>query len=149
MEIYSYAENDEERTDIFNKFSSVIDHLSSTLNTLIEALKAKVGDANENIEKVYFKDVFKDTSQILSGTILKSNAVIDTDFSQLTHISYNKIYMESIFLNLIGNAIKYSAEDRAPHIEIKTEVKNETNIITFKDNEVPSPTAVTSPITLI
>ena len=134
LEIYSYAENDEERTDIFNKFSSVIDHLSSTLNTLIEALKAKVGDANENIEKVYFKDVFKDTSQILSGAILKSNAVIDTDFSQLTHISYNKIYMESIFLNLIGNAIKYSAEDRAPHIEIKTEVKNEINIITFKDN---------------
>lgn len=134
LEIYSYAENDEERTDIFNKFSSVIDHLSSTLNTLIEALKAKVGDANENIEKVYFEDVFKDTSQILSGAILKSNAVIDTDFSQLTHISYNKIYMESIFLNLIGNAIKYSAEDRAPHIEIKTEVKNEINIITFKDN---------------
>ncbi|MEP5544736.1 sensor histidine kinase, partial [Maribacter dokdonensis] len=134
LEIYSYAENDEERTDIFNKFSSVIDHLSSTLNTLIEALKAKVGDANENIEKVYFKDVFKDTSQILSGAILKSNAVIDTDFSHLTHISYNKIYMESIFLNLIGNAIKYSAEDRAPHIEIKTEVKNEINIITFKDN---------------
>ncbi|APA64550.1 PAS domain S-box protein [Maribacter sp. 1_2014MBL_MicDiv] len=134
LEIYTYAENDEERTDIFNKFSSVIDHLSSTLNTLIEALKAKVGDANENIEKVYFEDVFKDTSQILSGAILKSNAVIDTDFSQLTHISYNKIYMESIFLNLIGNAIKYSAEDRAPHIEIKTEVKNEINIITFKDN---------------
>ncbi|MEP3372912.1 MAG: PAS domain S-box protein [Maribacter dokdonensis] len=134
LEIYSYAENDEERTDIFNKFSSVIDHLSSTLNTLIEALKAKVGDANENVEKVYFKDVFKDTSQILSGAILKSNAVIETDFSQLTHISYNKIYMESIFLNLIGNAIKYSAEDRTPHIEIKTEVKNEINIITFKDN---------------
>lgn len=42
--------------------------------------------------------------------------------------------MESIFLNLIGNAIKYSAEDRVPHIEIKTEVKNEMNIITFKDN---------------
>ncbi|WP_051941678.1 PAS domain-containing sensor histidine kinase [Maribacter forsetii] len=134
LEIYSYAENEEERTDIFNKFSSVIDHLSSTLNTLIEALKAKVGDANEHKENIEFNVVLENTVQMLSGAILKSNAVISSDFSKLSSISYNKIYMESIFLNLIGNAIKYSAEGRTPNIQIKTEVKNEKNIITFKDN---------------
>ncbi|WP_116771856.1 PAS domain S-box protein [Maribacter litoralis] len=134
LEIYSYAEDEEERTDIFNKFSSVIDHLSSTLNTLIEALKAKVGDANEQKEQIEFNEVLENTVQMLSGAILKSKAVINSDFSKLSSISYNKIYMESIFLNLIGNAIKYSAEDRIPHIQIKTEVRNGKNIITFKDN---------------
>lgn len=134
LEIYSYAEDEEERTDIFNKFSSVIDHLSSTLNTLIEALKAKVGDANEQKEQIEFNEVLENTVQMLSGAILKSKAVINSDFSKLSSISYNKIYMESIFLNLIGNAIKYSAEDRIPHIQIKTEVRNGKNIIIFKDN---------------
>ena len=134
LEIHSYAKNEEERADIFNKFSSVIDHLSSTLNTLIEALKAKVGDANEQKEQIEFNEVLENTVQMLSGAILKSNAVINSDFSKLSSISYNKIYMESIFLNLIGNAIKYSAEDRIPHIQIKTEVRNGKNIITFKDN---------------
>jgi len=134
LEIYSYAEDEEERTDIFNKFSSVIDHLSSTLNTLIEALKAKVGDANEQKEQIEFNEVLENTVQMLSGAILKSKSVINSDFSKLSSISYNKIYMESIFLNLIGNAIKYSAEDRIPHIQIKTEVRNGKNIITFKDN---------------
>lgn len=134
LEIYSYAEDEEERTDIFNKFSSVIDHLSSTLNTLIEALKAKVGDANEQKEQIEFNKVLENTVQMLSGAILKSKAVINSDFSKLSSISYNKIYMESIFLNLIGNAIKYSAEDRIPHIQIKTEIRNGKNIITFKDN---------------
>ena len=71
---------------------------------------------------------------MLSGAILKSKAVINSDFSKLSSISYNKIYMESIFLNLIGNAIKYRAEDRIPHIQIKTEIRNGKNIITFKDN---------------
>ncbi|WP_430428230.1 PAS domain-containing sensor histidine kinase [Maribacter litoralis] len=134
LEIHSYAKNEEERTDIFNKFSSVIDHLSSTLNTLIEALKAKVGDANEQKEQIEFNEVLENTVQMLSGAILKSKAVINSDFSKLSSISYNKIYMESIFLNLIGNAIKYSAEDRIPHIQIKTKVRNGKNIITFKDN---------------
>eukprot|EP01013_Petalomonas_cantuscygni_P000555 TRINITY_DN10567_c0_g1_i1.p1 TRINITY_DN10567_c0_g1~~TRINITY_DN10567_c0_g1_i1.p1 ORF type:complete len:902 (-),score=-50.85 TRINITY_DN10567_c0_g1_i1:460-3066(-) len=134
LEIYSYAEDEEERTDIFNKFSSVIDHLSSTLNTLIEALKAKVGDANEQKEQIEFNEVLENTVQMLSGAILKSKAVINSDFSKLSSISYNKIYMESIFLNLIGNAIKYRAEDRIPHIQIKTEIRNGKNIITFKDN---------------
>ncbi|MEP2057896.1 MAG: PAS domain S-box protein [Maribacter litoralis] len=134
LEIYSYTEDEEERTDIFNKFSSVIDHLSSTLNTLIEALKAKVGDANEHKEQIEFNEVLENTVQMLSGAILKSNAVISSDFSKLSSIFYNKIYMESIFLNLIGNAIKYSAEDRIPHIQIKTVVKNGKNIITFRDN---------------
>ncbi len=134
MEIYKLSDDEEERLDVFEKFDTVINRLTLTLNTLIEALKTKTGDSKEELEIVNFEKVLENTTQLLSGVILKSNAVVKSDFSQISEIEYNQIYMDSIFLNLIGNAIKYKAKDRTPEIFIKTEVMNGRNIITFKDN---------------
>ena len=134
MEIYKLSDDDEERLDIFSKFDTVIDRLTLTLNTLIEALKTKISDAKEELESVDLNDIFEDTTQILSGSILTSGAVIKGDFTELSTITYNRIYMDSIFLNLIGNAIKYRAKDRVPEIIVKSKIKNGRNIITFKDN---------------
>lgn len=134
MEIYKLSDDDEERLDIFSKFDTVIDRLTLTLNTLIEALKTKISDAQEELESVDLNEIFEDTIQTLSGSILTSGAVIKGDFREISTITYNRIYMDSIFLNLIGNAIKYKAKDRAPEIIVKSKVKNGRNIITFKDN---------------
>ena len=134
MEIYKLTDDDEERLDIFSKFDTVIDRLTLTLNTLIEALKTKISDAQEELESVDLNEILENTTQTLSGVILTSGAVVKGDFTEVSNITYNNIYMESIFLNLIGNAIKYKAKDRAPEIIVKSEVKNGRNIITFKDN---------------
>tara|TARA_R110002051_G_scaffold70772_1_gene127535 strand:- start:93345 stop:95642 length:2298 start_codon:yes stop_codon:yes gene_type:complete len=134
LEIYNLSENEKERLDIFNKFETVIQHLTLTLNTLIEALKTKISDSEEDLEDVDFKQVLQNTSEILSGVILESGAIIKSDFSQVPSISYNPIYLDSIFLNLIGNAIKYRSEDRTPEIFISSEMENEKIILKFKDN---------------
>lgn len=134
MEIYKLSENETERKDIFNKFDTVIDHLTLTLNTLIEALKTKISDSNEELEDIDFNYILKNTNEILSGSILKSGAKIQSDFSEISKIRYNRIYLESIFLNLIGNAIKYKSEARVPEIFITTEVVNGKIVLKFKDN---------------
>lgn len=134
MEIYKLTEDKTERLDIFSKFDTVIDRLTLTLNTLIEALKTKISDTEEELENIDLNEILDNTTQTLSGVILKSGAVIKGDFSQFSDILYNRIYMESIFLNLIGNSIKYKAEDRTPEILITAKVKDGRNIIIFKDN---------------
>ncbi|KKO01186.1 hypothetical protein LCGC14_0117730 [marine sediment metagenome] len=134
MEIYKLTEDKTERLDIFSKFDTVIDRLTLTLNTLIEALKTKISDTEEELENIDLNEILDNTTQTLSGVILKSGAVIKGDFSQFSGILYNRIYMESIFLNLIGNSIKYKAEDRTPEILITAKVKDGRNIIIFKDN---------------
>ncbi|SIQ10493.1 PAS domain-containing sensor histidine kinase [Maribacter ulvicola] len=134
LEIYGYSEDEEERADIFDKFSNVIHHLTSTLNTLIEALKTKVGNANENLDDCDLNVLLENTTQILSGEILKSNIVITSDFSQVSNLTYNKIYLESIFLNLVGNAIKYRSENRSPEINITSEIIDGKINLKFQDN---------------
>jgi PAS domain S-box-containing protein len=134
MEIYKLTEDETERLDIFGKFDTVIDRLTVTLNTLIEALKTKITDAQEELESVELNEILENTTQTLSGVILTSGAIITGDFKEMSTFTYNRIYMDSIFLNLIGNAIKYKANDRAPEIIVKSKVTNGRNIITFKDN---------------
>ena len=134
MELYQLSQSETDRLFIFQKFDTVIQHLSLTLNTLIEALKTKIGDSNEGLEVVDLNEVFKNTIEILSGAILKSNAKIVSDFSAASTIRYNKVYLESIFLNLIGNAIKYKSEKRIPEIYVTSQIENGKIILKFKDN---------------
>ncbi|CAM4241056.1 PAS domain S-box protein [Zobellia roscoffensis] len=134
LEIYDCSESEALRSEIFNKFRTVIQHLTLTLNTLVDSLKTKIGDSNENLEEIELKDVLENTTEILSGAILQSGAIIKSDFSQVSDIYYNRVYLESIFLNLIGNSIKYKSEERVPEIQITSKIINKKKILEFKDN---------------
>lgn len=70
----------------------------------------------------------------MQGEILKSEAIIKADFQQVTEFAYSRIYLESIFHNLISNAIKYRAADRIPDITIRTERKNNAVFLHVSDN---------------
>ncbi|KAA5821193.1 PAS domain S-box protein [Algibacter amylolyticus] len=133
LDFYKSAETEEERTILFDKFEIVINHLTLTLNTLIEALKTKDG-SSKHMESLSFNDVLNKTKEILSGQILKTDTKIVSDFSKKPNIKYNKVYLESIFLNLVSNAIKYKSKDRSPEIFIQSVVEDGIEKLKFKDN---------------
>ncbi|WP_179335990.1 PAS domain-containing sensor histidine kinase [Winogradskyella costae] len=130
---YVESDDNEEKEFLFKKFEAVINHLTLTLNTLVEALKIR-SDNSRDKEDIKFEEVLKTTIEILSGEILKTNTIINADFSKLPSINYDKIYLESIFLNLIGNAIKYRSKDRDPKIKIESENYKGKIILTITDN---------------
>ncbi|GHC59487.1 hypothetical protein GCM10008083_25450 [Ulvibacter litoralis] len=133
LHLYDIAESEEERKILFEKFEIVIEHLTSTLNTLIEALKTKK-EGNKSIELIDFEEVLDKTKEIISGQIINTNSKIISDFSKIPKIKYHKTYLESIFLNLVTNAIKYKSPDRDPELFIETETSNGKIKITFRDN---------------
>lgn len=131
--LYDSTENDEEKTMLFSKMSTVITHLSNTLNELIEALIVKEG-AGQNIEEVNFEATFKRVEELLSGSIMNAGAIIETDFNGFDQMLFNKLYLESILMNLMSNAIKYRNPDIQLRIHIQTELKNGQKILHFSDN---------------
>ena len=133
LDFYKTAESEGERTILFEKFEIVINHLTETLNTLIEALKTK-DDSDIEIEMLTFNEVLNKTKEILSGQILKTDTKITSDFTTNPNIKYNRVYLESIFLNLVGNAIKYKSEDRSPEIFISSALEDGVQNLKFKDN---------------
>ncbi|MRH99312.1 PAS domain S-box protein [Kriegella sp. EG-1] len=133
IEFYKTSETEEERRGLFEKIEIVIKHLTETLNTLIQALKTKSETTVEK-EKLEFSEILDKTKEILTGQILASEAKISTDFSKYPNITYNKVYLESIFLNLLSNSIKYKSEDRIPEIFIQSLVEDGLLKLKFKDN---------------
>lgn len=104
------------------------------LNDLNEVLKVK---QNKNIERQHLKfaDVLTEVKRMLNAKISQHSAVIQDDFSAAPEIDYPSIYLESIFLNLLDNALKYAHPDRCPEIAFRTTLDERGNIIlAVKDN---------------
>ncbi|WP_111707093.1 PAS domain S-box protein [Lutibacter citreus] len=133
LNFYKMSETDDEKNLLFEKFEKVINHLTSTLNTLVDAIKIR-DDSSKNIENILFKDVLNKTKEILTGQIIETDTNLFGDFSKAPSIIYNRTYLESIFLNLITNSIKYRSEERAPKIVIKTTINNGKIQLSITDN---------------
>ncbi|SFA76497.1 PAS domain S-box protein [Algoriphagus aquimarinus] len=133
LHFYNTSENEEDKAYVFEKFEKVIFHLTQTLNTLVEAIKTKKV-SSENLKKITFDDVLIKTKEILSSKILKSGILITSDFSKVEKIYYNEVYLESIFLNLVDNAIKYSHKERIPELHIESDIENGVISLKFADN---------------
>lgn len=133
LHLYRISETEEEREELFEKFETVISHLTTTLNTLIEALKTKK-ECEKELEILEFDHILRKTKEIISQKISGTNAIITSDFSKTPKIKYDKTYLESIFLNLVSNAVKYRSPNRAPEVHIKTEIIDGKIKLTFQDN---------------
>ncbi|AWG25424.1 CHASE3 domain-containing protein [Flavobacterium kingsejongi] len=123
----------EEYKVIFSMLRKVAQNLNESLNQLIEVLHLKKNKIIQQ-ELLVFQDCYSRTIESLQGEILKSNALIKADFSQINSIMYSKIYLESIFQNLISNALKYRDPNRRPEITIHTEITKQTILLHVSDN---------------
>lgn len=123
----------EEYKTVFEMLKKVAQNLNDSLNQLIEVLHIKKNKIIEK-ESLNFHEIYSKTIESLQGEILNSKAVISANFENAASILYSRIYLESIFHNLISNAIKYKDEARLPEINIHTEIKNNKLLLHVKDN---------------
>jgi PAS domain S-box-containing protein len=110
--------------------AAALDTVIKDINTILQVKR----EINEKKEVISFSKVVSDTTASIGNLIDKHNVRINADFSEVDEIYSLKIYMYSIFYNLISNSIKYGKPDEQPLIEIKSKKENEKIIITFKDN---------------
>lgn len=109
-------------------------HLNETLNDLINILIIKE-KRNLPVTSLNLDSMLKRVKESINSTIEKSETVIESNFHLAPNINFNNAYLESIFLNLITNSIKYAHPDRKPIIQISTDKgKNGSVILLFSDN---------------
>jgi len=130
---YDVLKDEQEKIMVFDKFKTVIDHLTSTLNTLLDSISIRTATLTEK-ELLTFDDVMNKTLEILSGHIIETDAKVKSDFSQSPKITYNRDFLESIFLNLLSNALKYRSPDRKPEILVHTKEEKGRVLMEVKDN---------------
>jgi PAS domain S-box-containing protein len=121
--------------ELIEGFKTSTHYLNETLEDL---LKVMVIRENKEIllEPVFFESVFKSVSDSIQTQISESKALIHNHFSNAPSVPFNLLYMESIFLNMLTNSLKYAKKDKKPIIFIYS-IENEENIqLVFEDNGI-------------
>ncbi len=108
----------------------IIDELSEI--TKIE------GNYKERIEKINFKQIFKEVELILQDKIVESNVKLHIDIQE-PEFNFSRKNIRSIVYNLLSNAIKYKSPERTPEVWVKTEKENNFLIISVTDNGLGIP----------
>ena len=126
---------DSELKEIINGFSKSTHLLNETINDLVKIIIIKDNPSIQK-EKLLIKDVFKNVFNQLSFLISTNKPILKIDLEVETIFDINKSYLESIFLNLLTNAIKYREPSRQLRITIATKVEDNNLFMTFKDNGI-------------
>lgn len=126
---------DEETLEFIHILRSATENLKDTLNNYLDVLSSR--DAlTTKTEEIYFGDCLDSVLKSLGSLIQDSKTIIHADFSALSKINGNKTYLDSIFLNLITNSIKYAKSDGYPLISISSRQENNVKQLIFEDKGI-------------
>ena len=127
---------DERTKKLIEAFRTSTYNLNTTMNDLMEILIIKE-KPNLSTELLEFDEILETVKSSIEMKILKENVLIKSDFTKVPKVSFSSIYLESIFLNLLTNSIKYRHPDRQPIITIKSsKLANGKTKLVFTDNGI-------------
>jgi PAS domain S-box-containing protein len=121
--------------EMIEGFKTSAHQLHTTLDDLIQVLLIK-GDTSMDLELVEFEDVFDRVILTIHSMVQQSGAQFATNFDEAPSVYFSANYMESIFLNLISNSIKFEHPKRKPRIRIQSFKEGSTLKLVFSDNGI-------------
>ena len=134
LNFFAEATDEEEKRELKKQLDISSENLMDILNDLVDLIKVK-DLKNISKEWIGFKDVLDKTTQMMYGAIFQKEVNVDYDF-KISEIFYSKIYLESIILNFVSNAIKYCSNKRTPSLNLKTFLISGDVILEVSDNGI-------------
>ncbi len=74
--------------------------------------------------------------ETLRSQLTNSGAIVKANFTCAEKVCFDAVYLESIFVNLVTNAIKYAAPGRPLELNITSHNKGDTIQVVFEDNGI-------------
>lgn len=115
-------------------FKTSTEYLNHTINDLVKVLIIKDNPSLQ--ENLQISKVFQSVCAEMGELVNKIKPDLNIDFNQATHITFNRLYMESILSNLMSNAIKFRSTNRLLKISVCTRVLQGSILMTFEDNGI-------------
>ena len=119
------------------EFIDVLKLTTETLNDTLDKylnLLTKKDEQHRMTEEINLAESLNIVLQSINSLVYNSRATLEIDFSELEIIRFNKVEIQSIFLNLITNAIKYARPDCFPVVSIRSEKINGVSRLIITDN---------------
>ncbi len=134
IDLLKLPENNQNPEKI-NEYLDIISASSHKMSELIDGLLkfSRIGRTKELRDKFELNELVQEIIQELNHEITDRNVIFKID--NLPEIESDRNLIKIVFMNLIGNAIKFSKNNSKTFIEIGIHDKNEENTTYFvKDN---------------
>ncbi|MDO6429145.1 PAS domain S-box protein [Flavitalea sp. BT771] len=126
--------NEEDRDFLLSKVKDTSVLIIHTLNDLKELLEIQLRQEEQSVA-YSFKEALQTSMQMLDNELMSTDAVITTKF-EVDEVLFPKAYLDSIFYNLLSNALKYRCQGKTPVIDISTKVHDGYILLTIQDNGI-------------
>lgn len=125
----------ERNKNLIQAFKKSTNILNDTLDDLIRVLIIKE-NPNQEIKELSIEHVFSYTLLSLSRIIKNASGTVNFNFKNAPKIEFNRVYLESIFLNLLSNSLKFRKKDIPLEINVFSKTTPNGVEIHFQDNGI-------------
>ncbi|WP_405384587.1 PAS domain-containing protein [Maribacter sp. LLG6340-A2] len=129
----SQEEDENERKNLHKMISNAAESLAETITHLNDVVQVKTG-ALENLKSLSVLNTIHQIKKSIGGLLEEQNAILNINIPKTHFVNAVPAYLESIFLNILTNALKYRSKERTPVLDISSKIKGDYVKITFSDN---------------
>jgi len=135
LNLYDFAESEEEKLKYIDMLSKVAVSLNQTLVDLNDVVSI-----HSNIdlieEPVSVLKLVNQTLDLLKVEIDKKDAIFNVKIPREMVVNFNTAYMESVLLNFLSNTLRYSDNDRRLEVTVSGRKENGLWVLEVKDNGI-------------
>lgn len=124
--------DDADRMEVQGKMRPVVDHLLEIFNELVESVQVRQ-DIGIKADNIHLGECLDRIMVGFDPQAREYGAEITAEFG-VPVVSFPRKYMESIFSNLISNALKYRHPERVPRIEVQSRKTDRGILLSVADN---------------
>ncbi|UYZ57876.1 PAS domain-containing protein [Hymenobacter latericus] len=126
--------DDPDAPELTAMFEHSLDQIYDTISDLSELVQVQKQSQQVPAELVDLELLTQEVLQSIREQVRATGATIETDFAALPAVAFVRPNLQSVFYNLISNAIKYASPERAPHIRVYSAVENGQAMLVVQDN---------------
>lgn len=135
LELYGSEESEEEKNNYISLLHTVSKNLNQSLHDLNEVVSIN-NNLDISIESLQVSEYLENTLEVLQLQIKKKNATIINKVPKEMQVPFNASYMESILLNFLTNALRYSHKERHPVIKVTGYLEKGNWVLEISDNGI-------------
>jgi signal transduction histidine kinase len=135
VNLHMEADSQDDRKEVFTHIKTISNSLNTTIEHLNEIVKLE-SEIDKEKSLIEFDLLFKNIVNALQSNITLADATIISDFTQCPYVYYLPAYLESIFHNLLTNALKYRDPERKAIIRCESKEMNGHTYLIFEDTGI-------------
>ncbi len=130
---YRNLDNKEKLTDCLDKIKNASHHLLSLINDVLDMTKIESGKTEYVHDPFDVELLIDNCVSIAIGQVAERDLEIVKNIENVTHphLFGDELHLRQIFLNIIGNAIKFTGDGGKIYVRVK-EIRNDAETATIK-----------------